>query len=59
MQFRSMKFGVGIIGIAIALPVLADMFAPSNSCYEPSKPFEFTSQMEVDQFNSEVEDYRS
>lgn len=59
MQFRSLKFGIGIIGVAIALPVFADMFAPSNSCYEPSKPFEFNSQMEVDQFNSEVEGYRS
>ncbi|WP_227499664.1 hypothetical protein ABWH88_12955 [Marinobacter adhaerens] len=59
MQLRSMKFGIGIVGAAIALPVLADMFAPSHSCYEPSKPYEFTSQWEVDQFNSEVEDYRS
>jgi hypothetical protein len=59
MQFRSLKYVIGIVGAAVALPVLADIFAPSSSCYEPSKPYEFTSQWEVDSFNSEVEDYRS
>ena len=59
MQFRSLKFGIGFVGAAIALPALVDMFSPNHSCYEPNKPYEFTSQWEVDQFNSEVEGYRS
>ena len=36
----------------------ADMFADSPSCYKPSKPYQFTNQDEVDDFNEEVEEYK-
>lgn len=29
-----------------------------HSCSQPSKPFEFNSQWEVDQFNMDVEEYK-
>jgi hypothetical protein len=36
----------------------ADMFTPSPSCYRPSKPYQFNSQYEIDQFMDEVETYK-
>ncbi|WP_409439353.1 hypothetical protein [Psychromonas sp. GE-S-Ul-11] len=42
----------------LSLPVLADMFTPSHSCSKPYKPYEFTSQYEVDSFNDDVERYK-
>ena len=59
MKFRTLKMAIGFVGASVALPVLGDMLAPSHSCRQPNKPYEFTSQRQVDRFNSEVEDYRS
>lgn len=36
----------------------ADMYAPSPSCYKPSKPYKFNSQWEIDNFNDEVQAYK-
>ena len=35
----------------------ADIFTPSHSCSKPYKPYEFTSDWEVQNFRNEVEDY--
>jgi len=45
--------------VATAGNLHADSYSPSHSCYKPSKPYEFTSQWEVDSFNDEVEMYRN
>lgn len=37
----------------------ADTFTPSHYCSKPYKPYEFNSQWEIDNFLSEVEDYRN
>ena len=37
----------------------ADMFTPSNSCYKPNKPYEFTDQWQVDSYNNEVQRYKN
>lgn len=43
---------------ALAPAVNADMFQPSHSCTKPYKPYQFTSQWEVDSFNSSVRLYK-
>ena len=35
----------------------ADMFKPSASCSKPSKPYEFTSQWQLDSFKRDIEAY--
>ncbi|MDC9603332.1 hypothetical protein PSH49_22445, partial [Pseudoalteromonas sp. GABNS16G] len=45
--------------ILVSFPVLSDMFVPSPSCYQPSKPYQFNSQWELDNFNQEVQDYKA
>ncbi len=53
-------FGFLVILFWLGAPnVFADMFAPSHSCYKPSKPYQFNSEYEVSSFNSEVESYRN
>lgn len=44
---------------AISLAAYADMFTPSPSCFKPSKPYQFNSQWEVDNWNDEVSNYKS
>lgn len=39
--------------------VQADTFTPSHYCSKPYKPYEFNSKWEIDNFLSEVEDYRN
>jgi len=36
----------------------ADNYDPSPSCSKPNKPFEFNSQLEVDSFNDDVQQYQ-
>ena len=36
----------------------ADMFTPSHSCSKPYKPYQFTSDWEVTQFQDDVEAYK-
>lgn len=36
----------------------ADMFQPSHSCSKPFKPYNFSSQREVDSFNDDVQNYK-
>lgn len=56
MHIRSIAMILLLSGVA--LPVNADMFEPSHSCHEPYKPYEFTSQWELDQYQSDVENYQ-
>lgn len=49
---------IAAILLAVSVPGIADMFTPSNSCYKPSKPYQFNSQWEVDNYNNEVDRYK-
>ena len=49
---------VGLVVLAVSIPVLADMFKPSHSCSKPIKPYKFTSQWELDSFNDDVQRYK-
>ena len=48
----------GILLISCPMQTTADSWSDSPSCYRPSKPYQFTSQWEVDSFNDEVDAYR-
>ena len=43
--------------IAVAGTAWADMFAPSHGCRKPLKPYEFTSEFEIESFKSDVDRY--
>ena len=38
--------------------VNADIFPPSPSCFKPSKPYTFSTQWDVDSYNSSVRRYK-
>jgi len=44
--------------LALSGTAKADMFTPTPSCSKPYKPYQFTDQYQVDNFNSEVESYK-
>lgn len=48
-----------IIMPLFSIPVMADSYPDSPSCYRPSKPYEFTSQWEIDSFYNDVDTYRA
>lgn len=48
-----------LASIPIRTASAADLFTPSSSCIKPTKPPQFTSEWEVDQFMSRVESYKS
>lgn len=48
-----------LVGAFVAVPVLADMFAPSHACSKPIKPYQFSSQWQVDSFNDDVRRYKT
>jgi len=50
---------ISCLTLIIPITSLADPYSDSPSCYRPSKPYEFTSQWEVDNFNDEVEAYKT
>ena len=56
------KHGLAVVlGLFLAMgasPIAADSWVVSHSCYKPFKPFEFTDQWQLDNFNFEVEQYR-
>jgi hypothetical protein len=54
------KFRIGFaLGLFVfPISVVADSYPDSPSCYKPSKPFEFTSQWEIDSFRDDVEAYK-
>ena len=62
MEFRvksnKKAFFAGSIVLTFSIPVLADMFTPTPSCSKPLKPYEFTSQWELDSFNDDVQRYK-
>lgn len=49
---------ISFIISAWAGPVHADMFMPRNTCYKPSKPYQFNNQWDLDRFKDDVETYR-
>ena len=49
---------IGATMLAIAIPVMADMFTPSHSCSKPYKPYQINSQWELDNFNDEVQRFK-
>lgn len=53
-----MKRVLAILLLGVTSVAYADLFAPSHSCYEPWKPYEFSSRWEAENFRSEVEEYR-
>lgn len=50
----------GLLCVALVHPVAAnaDMLPPSHGCVKPYKPYEFTSESQVQAFRSDVEMYR-
>ena len=55
----SAKLCISLVLVFSANSALADSYTPSHYCSKPYKPFEFTSQWEVDSFLSDVENYKS
>ncbi|WP_351089697.1 hypothetical protein [Shewanella sp. S1-49-MNA-CIBAN-0167] len=47
-----------ILVIFFSFPAFSDMFTPSPSCSKPYKPYEFTSQWQIDSFNDDVMRYK-
>jgi hypothetical protein len=47
-----------MLSVLFVNSVWADMFTPSHSCSKPYKPYQFSSDWEVRQFQDEVEDYK-
>jgi len=58
VKFNKKSIFTGSIILGFSIPVLADMFTPSPSCSKPIKPYEFTSQWELDSFNEDVQRYK-
>ncbi len=58
MKSNKKAFFASSIVLAFSIPVLADMFTPTPSCSKPIKPYEFTSQWELDSFNDDVQRYK-
>jgi len=48
-----------IIACLCASMSQADMFTPSHSCSKPYKPYQFTEQYQIDNFQYEVETYKN
>ncbi|KXS47458.1 MAG: hypothetical protein AWU57_5513 [Marinobacter sp. T13-3] len=59
MKFTKRSLLLVGAAVLVSFPVLSDMIVPSPSCYQPSKPYQFNSQWEVDNFNQEVQDYKA
>lgn len=59
IKLNNVKFLV--IGILIGMSGLAqsDSYEPSHSCSKPYKPYQFNHQYEVDNFNNEVDTYKT
>lgn len=59
MKFTKSGWFLVIASAILSFPALSDMFVSSPSCLSPSKPYQFNSQWELDNFNQEVQDYKS
>jgi hypothetical protein len=44
--------------VSITSQLSADSYAPSPYCSKPNKPYEFTDEWELENFNDEVERYK-
>ena len=48
-----------LFGMLLSPLGFADTIEPSHGCNQPSVPYEFENQDERDQFNAEVDEYKS
>ena len=48
-----------LLGMVLSPFAFADSFEPSHNCDQPDIPYEFADQYQRDQFNAEVEEYKS
>src|SRR5690606_26468454 len=55
---RKLTYLIFIICITVPPLSISDPYQPSHYCSKPDKPFEFEDKWELDDFNSEVEDYK-
>ncbi len=53
-----MKKMVLLTLLALSTPSLADVFQPDHYCIKPYKPFQFSSQWELNTFNDAVQQYK-
>ena len=60
--FKDMKMKLPIFAfitiLLLTFSAQADNHDPSPSCSKPNKPFEFNSQLELDSFNDDVQQYQ-
>jgi hypothetical protein len=59
VKFKQKVFIASFLALTISMPVLSDMFTPSHSCSKPIKPYQFNSQWELDNFNNDVDMFKS
>lgn len=60
LNFTLTRVIAALIFVAIAATLTyADIISQSHSCYKPIKPYKFTSQYEIDNFNDEVRRFKS
>jgi len=52
------KIPVMLILLLIYIVSNADSFTPSHYCIKPTKPYEFTNQWQVDNYDNEVQRYK-
>lgn len=55
--FAAGKVFVLLLAVAV-WPAMADTFQPDHNCRKPVKPYQFTSQWEIDSFRNDVEEYK-
>lgn len=55
---RTRTLVAGSLLLLLAGSAQADMFTPSHSCSKPYKPYRFNSELEIQRFRDDVEDYK-
>lgn len=58
INMRALLASIFIICMTTSAVIIADPYQPSHDCSKPDKPFEFEDEWELENFNSEVEDYK-
>jgi len=53
------KFLAILVLLFLHTGLSADTFTPSHYCTKPSKPYEFTDQWQVNNYNNEVQRYKN
>lgn len=55
---RDLLFTIFMLCMATPSLAIADVYQPSHDCSKPDRPFEFEDDWELENFSSEVEDYK-